>query len=95
MGSLVVKASGLGPEDPGSIPDAAKDPLRKCGILARKVRGSENPVVGRSLAVYHGYCLWKKFPSLSEIYQNLWKWSMDDAAIFRCEAEIEFLLLQK
>ena len=36
---------------PGSIPDAAKDPLRKCGILARKVRGSENPVVGRSLAV--------------------------------------------
>ena len=40
-------ASGLGPEGPGSIPDDAEDPENKCGVLARKIRGSENPEVGR------------------------------------------------
>ena len=39
-------ALSFGPEGPGSIPDAAKDPPSKCGVLARKVRGSESPVVG-------------------------------------------------
>ena len=47
VGSLVVMASSFGPEGPGSIPDAAKDPPSKCGVLARKIRGSESPVVGR------------------------------------------------
>ena len=39
-------ASGFGTEGPGSILDPAKDPPSKCGELARKIRGSENPVVG-------------------------------------------------
>ena len=47
VGSLVVMAASPGPEGPGSNPDAAKDPPSKCGVLARKIRGSENPVVGR------------------------------------------------
>ena len=37
----------FGLEDPGSIPDTAKNPPSKCGVLARKIRGSESPVVGR------------------------------------------------
>ena len=45
MGSLVV--SSFGPEGPGSIPDASKDPTSKYGVLAREIRGSESPVVGR------------------------------------------------
>ena len=45
MGSLVVMASGLGAESPGSIPDAAKDSPSACG--AHKIRGSESSVVGR------------------------------------------------
>ena len=40
-------ASSFGPEGPSSIPDAAKDPSSKCGVLAHKIRGSESPVVGR------------------------------------------------
>ena len=36
-------ASSFGPEDPGSIPDAAKDPPSACGLCARKIRGSESP----------------------------------------------------
>ena len=40
-------ASGFRPEDPGSIPDAAKDPQSACGVCARKIRGAESPVVGR------------------------------------------------
>ena len=40
-------ASGFGQEGPGSIPDIAKDPPSACGVRARKIRGSENPVVGR------------------------------------------------
>ena len=47
VGSLVAMASSFGPEGPGSIPDAAKDPSSKFGVLARKIRGSESPVVGR------------------------------------------------
>ena len=35
VGSLVVMASSFGPEGPGSIPDTAKDPPSKCGVLAR------------------------------------------------------------
>ena len=46
VGSLMLMASGFGPEGPGSILDSAKDPPSKCGELARKIRGSENRVVG-------------------------------------------------
>ena len=35
VGSLVVMVSSFGPEGPGSIPDTAKDPPSKCGVLAR------------------------------------------------------------
>ena len=59
-------ASGFGQEDPGAIPDTAKDPPSPCGVGAHKIRGP----CGRSLAVYHGCCLWKIFPSLTETYQN-------------------------
>ena len=40
-------ASGFGPEGPGSISDATKNPLSKCGVLALKIRGFRSPVVGR------------------------------------------------
>ena len=69
VGSLVAMASSFGREGPGSIPDTAKGPPSKCGVLARL-----NPWFrksrGRSLAVYHGCCLWKTFSSLSEPNQN-------------------------
>ena len=45
-GEPIVMASSFGPVGPGSIPDAAKDLPSKCGVLARKIRGSESPVVG-------------------------------------------------
>ena len=47
MESLVVMASGIGSEGPGSIPDAARDPLSACGARARKFCGSESAVAGR------------------------------------------------
>ena len=62
-------ASGFGPEGQSSIPDASKDPPSACGVRARKFRGSQKSR-DRSLAVYHGSCLWREFPSLSETYQN-------------------------
>ena len=40
-------ASDIGPEEPDSIPDAAKDAPSACGIHVRKIRFSESPVVGR------------------------------------------------
>ena len=30
---------------PGLIPNARKDPLNACGVCARKILGSEHPVV--------------------------------------------------
>ena len=47
VGSLEVTASSFRPEVPGWIPDAAEDSQSKCGVLPRKIRGSESPVVGR------------------------------------------------
>ena len=38
----MVNSSGFGPEGPGLIPDAAKDPPSACGVCARKIRGSES-----------------------------------------------------
>ena len=40
-------ASGFGPEGPGSIPHAAKDPQSACGVRVSKIRDSESPMVGR------------------------------------------------
>ena len=37
----------VGPEDPGSIPVAVKGPTSAWGVRARKIRGSESPMVGR------------------------------------------------
>ena len=47
VGTLVVMASGFGPEGPGLTPDAAKDPPSACGVRARKIYGSESPLVSR------------------------------------------------
>ena len=44
-------ASGFWPEGPSSIPDAVKKPPSACGVRARKIHGSESPVVGRYLFV--------------------------------------------
>ena len=55
-------ASGFGPEGPDSILDAAKDPPGACDVRARKIWFRKPR--GRSQAVYHGCCLWKKFPSI-------------------------------
>ena len=43
----MVMASGFGPEGPHSTSDTAKDPPSACGVRARKIRGSESPVVVR------------------------------------------------
>ena len=40
MGNLVVMTSGFESEGPGSIPDAAEDPLSASGVRARKISGS-------------------------------------------------------
>ena len=40
-------ASDFRSEGPGLTLDAINDPPRACGESARKIRGSENPVVGR------------------------------------------------
>ena len=45
--SQVVTASGFGPEDPGSIPDATKDPPNAYSARARKILCFESPVIGR------------------------------------------------
>ena len=47
MGTLVVMASGLRPEGPGPIPETTKDLPSARGARARKIRGSESPVVER------------------------------------------------
>ena len=41
----MVMASGFGRKGPGSIPVTAKDPVRAYGARARKIHGSESPVV--------------------------------------------------
>ena len=92
MGSLVVMASGFGPEGTGPIPDTVKDPPSPL-IRAHKIRGSESPVVGCqqfTTAVVSGKI---SFPFRN--ISNLCKWSMDGAAIYRCEAEIGLLLLRE
>ena len=45
--SLVVKPSGFVPEGRDSISDTTKDPPSACGVRARKIRGSESPVISR------------------------------------------------
>ena len=39
-------ALSFGPESPASIENAANGPPSKCGVLARKIRGSDSPVIG-------------------------------------------------
>ena len=36
----------IGESGPGSIQDAIKDPPSACGVDARKIRGSQKPLVG-------------------------------------------------
>ena len=43
--SLVVMATDIGPEGQASFPDAAKHPPNACDVRARKIRGSECPIV--------------------------------------------------
>ena len=45
VGSLVVMMLDFGPEGPGSISDATRDP--PCGVNAYKIRSFESPDVGR------------------------------------------------
>ena len=40
-------ASDVELEGPGLIAGSTKDPPSACGVRARKIRGSENPVVSR------------------------------------------------
>ena len=37
VGSVVVMASGCGPESPHSISDVTKDPFSACGVRDRKI----------------------------------------------------------
>ena len=89
--SLMIMASGFGLEGPSSILDTAKDPPSACGVCARKIRRFRKSH-GRSLAVYHGCCLWRQFPSFSEAYIKIVVVEMDAAAIYRRKAEIVLLL---
>ena len=76
-------ASGFGPEGTGLISDANENLPSACGVRARKIRGW-------SLAVYHGCCLWRKFPShLRHI--KIVEVEMDSAGIYPSEAEIRLL----
>ena len=85
--------SSFGPEGTGSIPNAAKDPPSKCGVLARKIRGSESPMVGRkqfTMGVVSG----KNFPPFQ---RHIKIEEVDDGWCFHLSynvAEIGFLLLK-
>ena len=74
--------SGFAQEGPGSIPDVTKDPPSKCGVSARKIRGSERPVVGRqqfTMGVIFLPC---------QRYIKIGEMEMDITAIDHQEAEI-------
>ena len=82
----MVKASGLKPEGPGSIPDAAKNPLSRCSVHTCKICGSESPVIGRQqftigVGQFTIGCLHIKIEE------------MDGVAIYRRESEIGLLPL--
>ena len=82
--------SDFGLEGLGSIPHTAKDPLSTCGVCARKILISENPMVSHqqfTVIVISG----ENFHSLSERYQNCG--GGDGAAIYYKEAEIGLLPL--
>ena len=59
-------ASGFGPEGPGSIPDAAKDPPSACGHELENYVVLKVPWLIASSLVTSRCCPWRKFPSLSE-----------------------------
>ena len=84
-------SSSFGPEGQCSIPNAAKDPPSKCGVLARKIRGSESPVVGR-LQFTMGVVSGKNFPHF-QIHLEIVEVEMNGSAIYRREAEIRLLSL--
>ena len=72
-----------------SIPDTAKDPTSACGVCARKIRGSESPVIGRqqfTMVVVSG----KIFIPCQRLIKIV-KVEIDGAAIYRQESEIVFL----
>ena len=87
VGSLVIMVLSFGPEGPGLIPDAAKDPPSTCSVCTRKICGSERPAVGHkqfTMDVVSG----ENFPPF---HRHI---VMDGAAIYHCKAEIGLLLLK-
>ena len=72
-GSLVVFASGFGPEGLGLISDALKHPPSVCSVYAHKIHGSEIPVVGHKHFNIGIVCEKKKSPLHVRDMQKLWK----------------------
>ena len=63
-------ASAFGPEAPGSVLDATKDPSTACSVVrARKIRDCENPMADRE-QYNMGVASGENYPLLSETYKN-------------------------
>ena len=82
--SLVIIASGFGPEV--QIQDATKDPLSAYGVRARKICGSESPVVPVSSLPW--VLSLEKISLPCQKHVKIAEVEMDGAAIYRQEAEI-------
>ena len=82
-------ASSFGLEGPSSIPDVAKDPPSKCGVLARKIRDSESRWQF-TMGVVSG----KNSLPFRDI-SKLRRWTMDGAAIYRIMSRNQTSAIEK